>query len=297
VLFWASLGEGQQHHGSWFGFGLLSDLGLPFDSLQMFLAAKAIGVLQGSDEPPVVLLADEHALSAGASAASVRARARERRREIAAISRVLETRFETVLASEIAAKPGYVCILAEARDWLARNPCDETRTFAEYSIRGVADDLYFARSGRAKVGWSSEPTIRAGHGGHHEPETDAIALRMERSFAARYVRVGTTLDSKRPKAVPYTQREATDHRLMLTGSDAGGFARKFVASGASERRLEAMEAHLAITVAAFEALVKPLAGQLVHKAEAIRVEVGRELRGTASYTQIDAFVPVGGAQR
>jgi tyrosyl-tRNA synthetase len=229
----------------------------------MFLAAKKVSP---ANKPVDVLLGDAHAICTGADPEVVARRANTRRVELRAIERLLGTHFNILLGSEIVQRGSYKQELDRVRSWIASNGGPK---LTEYSVLGVVDDLYFHRQGKLKVGWSDGPTIRAGRGRHHEAEADLIAQQIDPAFRACYVRHGVTLDSKRPVGVPYTESVSTAHRLMLTGEDSGGFARKLSPAPSGKTRFPDVLDHLEIAVNEYETLVMPLEGDVVNKAEAI----------------------------
>ena len=265
-LIWARLGRRGPFHHVWFGFGLLSNLGLPLDSLQMFLAAKRL-YSEGADARPVtVLLADAHALSNGADLDSVSRRAATRAAEIRDIAAVIHLPVTIQLASALDGDAQFQDALLRAEEICGRD--GEVRH--RYTIRGVADVLHYCRGGGVKVGWTHSADLVPGRGRHHEFETDALAYLVEPNSAAAYVRHGVTLDSSRPVAVPYTEMAATTSRLMLTGPDRGCYREKLSAPTVSAKRRQSVLSHLAVTVEAFEDLVAPLSGgDLIEKAEGL----------------------------
>ena len=281
-LVWASLNGNAEPAFTWFGLGLLSDFGLPLDVLQMVLAAKdAVGTYDLS-APIVVLLADSHAISIGAAPSLVASRATNRRAEVHAIGRALGLRCTVVLASEIERNAAYLEQHSRARAFLANHDDAAEESSPAYTVRGVADDLFFGLAGGLKIGWSKASTLRRGEGRHHEPETDLIASEIDPCVSALYVRAGTTLDSKRPTAVPYTELHDPSKRLMLTGPDCGRFDKKLNSADLSPRRARAVIEHLAITVEAFQQLVTALDGEdLVNRAETLVTRVNLHIAPTS----------------
>lgn len=266
-LLWASLNVTAAPVFVWEGFGLLSDEGLPFDSLQMALAAKELAVANRLATDLVVLLADEHACSTGSASSVVARRAARRSTEMRAICELLRLPVRVLLASELGRDPLFANKLGRARQWASGARQSDAPPPAEYTIRAIADDLYFASLGGVKVGWSRASTISPGRGRHHEPEVDLLASTLDPAISAVYVRAGVTLDSKRPAAVPYTEFEPAS-RLMLTGPHRGDFARKLAAPDVSPKRARAVAEHIELTVEAFEKLIGQLdGGDVVEKAE------------------------------
>jgi hypothetical protein len=271
-LIWANVGPDNEPYAySWLGLGLLSDNGLPFDCVQMFLAAKYL-CLQADDGVPLkVLLADAHALTTGTvTDETVNPRAARREGEVKAISALLGIPCEVIRASACDADPDFCDILDEVRRLVAGNTIGDAEPPPGYIIRGIADVLYFNQDGGLKVGWSAHSDLKEGRGRNDEFGTDIRAAKIKPGVRAVYVRHGVTLDSKRPRAVPYTEGKDTSVRLMLTGKGRGNFKAKLNAENVSEnRRWEVLE-HVTVTVSAFEMLVRPLDGDgIIEKAEAI----------------------------
>lgn len=272
-LIWARIGEHARTRHVWFGLGLLSDLGLPIDVLQMFLAAKSLCDVTADRRPVTVLLADAHALAGGEDPLAVSRRAAIRTEEVQRIGAMVGLPVRVLPATQMDEDEVFRGALASALSWCSGSDL----SYSNYTIRGVADVLYLCRGGGVKVGWSRSANIAAGHGRHHEPETDALALSIDRDVRAVYVRHGVTLDSSRPNAVPYTEKAPdTRHRLMLTGGDRGHFAAKLSDPAVSNNRRKPVIAHLSVTIAAFESLVGELHGNgVLEKATEIVAKLNR----------------------
>ena len=277
-LIWARFPDRIYARKCWMGIGLLSDNGLPLCCMHMFLAAKAMAEEAGMRAELIVLLADEHATSAGAWPEKVRHRARARAAEVEAIGDLLGISCEIILASSLNSSSQFVSQLNRACDWVQRAHPGAVVNFSEYHVRGVADVLFFRELGGVKIGWSASSQLQTGRGRRHEPGTDLIAAQINSSVAAVYVRHGVTLDSSRPKGVPYTEMKDTSSRLMLTGPDRGNFVCKLNAPNVTSRRRAAVLEHLTITIEAFEFLVGPLPGaNIIAKAESLRQELDSRL--------------------
>jgi hypothetical protein len=282
-LVWARLAQAPCPHRYWFGLGLLSDHGLPLCCMHMFLAAKALECHRPSDQPLVVLLADAHALQAGHAAADVGRRARIRAQEVRAIAGVIGLDLQLRLASEMDADPLFRDDFDRVRTWLASAEAAAMPPLPIYIQRGIADVLNFNRRCGVKIGWSVSTRLQPGQGRHHEPETDLVAARIQPATAAVYVRHGVTLDVRRPRAVPYTEMDDPEHRLMLTGPSAGRYAERVAGCLLGARRRTELLDHLARTVEAHEALVGPLPGaDVIAKAERLQQEIAENLQRAAS---------------
>jgi hypothetical protein len=240
----------------WLGLGLLSDLGLPFDALSMFLAAKQIQNAVRASRPVTVLLADAHAWANGVDQATVTRRSQDRVEDLRRVSTLLELPVRPLLASLLDDDSGFSESYASAKEVCELDGVERHA----YTVRGVADVLYFARNGGIKIGWTRSADPADGRGRHHEYETDALAAKADRRVMAAYVRPGITLDSSRPVAVPYTETVGGRTRLMLTGPDCGNFIAKLSDQTVSPRRRKAVLEYIAIIVRAFEACVRPLDG-------------------------------------
>lgn len=282
-LVWARLAQAPRPHRYWFGLGLLSDHGLPLCCMHMFLAAKALECHRPSAQPLIVLLADAHALQAGHPAADVARRARIRAREVRAIAATLRLDLQLRLASQMDADPLFREDYDRVRTWLASAEAAAMPPLPIYIQRGVADVLHFNRRGGVKIGWSVSSRLQPGQGRHHEPETDLLAARIQPETAAVYVRHGVTLDVSRPRAVPYTELEDPERRLMLTGPSAGRYAARVAGCRLSARRRAELLDHLARTVEAHESLVGPLSGaDVIAKVECLQREIAQMLECAAS---------------
>lgn len=281
-LVWTRLPTTPSSPRYWFGLGLMSDHGLPLCSMHMFLAAKALESTRPSAHPLVVLLADAHALQAGHAAADVCRRARIRAQEVRAIASALGLDVQVRLASQMGADPLFSSDSDRTRAWLASPEANDLPSLPVYIQRGIADVLYFNRVGGVKIGWSVSRRIEPGQGRHHEPETDLVAARIDPATSAVYVRHGVTLDVRRPRAVPYTEMNDPEQRLMLTGPVAGRYAARLRGCRLSARRRAEVLDHLALTIEACETLVGPLPGiDPVAKAERFQHELAVLLHATA----------------
>jgi hypothetical protein len=264
----ASRGPEDDPYGyPWFGLGLLSDGGLPFDVLPMFLAGQLLTTDSFHAKSLKVLLADTHALTTGTETiANVSARGRRRQTEVEAICELMAMRCEVIRGSTLDADSDFREVLHQVRDWHEHRDQDQDGQLSEYTIRGVADVIHLYRNGGIKIGWK----LIGKPGRGDEYETDGYAAEIQPGVTARYVRHGFTLHADRPRAVPYTERGDTSVRLMLTGKDRGNFAAKLASAKISANRYAEIIDHIGISVAMFESLVEPLPGDgVVEKAEAI----------------------------
>ncbi len=274
-LLWSSLGSPRDGCRFWMGFGLLSDHGLPFCVLQMLLAARILIDRRQAGEVPdrrvTVLLADHHARSAGEAASRVAWRVARRRRELAAIGSCLGLELEPLLASSMDDDPTFSDCLVVTRGLDEDRIANGAEPLQPYVLRAVADVLWFHRQRGVKVGWAANSSLDPYRGRNDEPRTDLIAACIEPTIAAFYTPHGVSLDSRRPRAVPYTEIARPDQRLMLTGSQAGSFDHRLHDPSVSHRRRAAVMKHLRLIVDCFEAAIGPLLGDdPVAKAETLQ---------------------------
>ena len=268
---WARL-DGQASAGEddnrfpWAGWGLLSDNGLPFDAMQMLLAAKELHSSLTPGIPVRILLPDRHAESNGVDPDVVRMRGDRLREDVGRLADLLEMPIEVIRSSELVDTTDFRRSLREVDRWI-RSTASEGEV-SEYTRLGMADVLFMSSFGGVKVGWSISPDICAKGGRNHEPRTDLLAQQIAPSVSAVYVPHGCRMDRKRPRSAPYLEMHDTAARFMLTGPDANGFRRKSeLCQGEGKAYLAAMN-RCDETVRGFERIVRPIQGHdSIEKAE------------------------------
>lgn len=248
----------------WFGWGLLSDEGLPFDAMSMVLVGRQLREELSTGVPLLSLIPDEHAISVGEDSHIISDRVDRIIREVEAIGDVIDTPVDFVLASELKCLPEYKEALREA-DKLIEELKEDV---SPYTRLGIADDVFMARAGGIKIGWTAVTDIGSKSGRYHEPATDLLAQIVEPKMKAVYTGPGRRMDINRAKAAPYLELMSTVQRFMLTGSDCGHFQDKAQACSGQKGAYRAAVELVKSIVDTFELNIGPLNGcNSLNKAE------------------------------
>jgi hypothetical protein len=231
--------------GVWAGIGCMSDMGWPFELLEMLIGIATVARRLRSKCK--VLVADEHAKTTEADSTKVLERAERLRRDLSKILFNLQFPCEVFLASSLQGNVEYQACLGLADDWQRKfEP-----SLPAYLKLGMADSAFMALNKHVKVGWSTSPKPTLDKGGFHEPATDLRARQLQGGFGGIYTRPGFTLHRNRPIAAPYTELVSQEDRLMLTGGQHN-YRRQVERSNRSPKTLKSLEQRLGFITAAFE---------------------------------------------
>lgn len=251
--------------GVWAGIGCMSDNGLPFDSLEM-----AIGLVILARRlrcPASLLIADAHALTTDSNETKIHSRAERLRGDIDRIFKNIGFRCKVFLASSLRNNSDHQAFFELVDGWERHLELE----LPPYLKLGMADSAFMASKNQLKVGWSTSAAPNIDEGRYHEPATDLRARHLQCHFGGIYTRPGFTLNGERPKAVPYTERDAPDERLMLTGGRREFNYRDQIArSNRSAKGLKKLEERIGLITGAFDCTFGQLDGDCVfHKAESL----------------------------
>ena len=254
--------------GVWAGIGCMSDLGLPFDFLEMVIGMAILSLRLRC--PTSVLIADAHALTTGGDERGIRARAERLATDVKRVFANLGFCCDVFLASSLLDDPAHQAFLALANGW-ERNAEPGLPGLPPYLKLGMADSAFMALNRFLKVGWSTSATPTIDEGRFHEPATDLRARHLQCGFGGIYTRPGFTLRGDRPRAVPYTELTAPEERLMLTaGHREFDYRGQIAMSNRSPKALKNLENRIGLITGAFEREFGQLDGDGVfHKAESL----------------------------
>jgi len=247
------------------GFGCVGrggvSIGLPIDAVTMVIAAELARRAYQQAEV-VLLVADQHAVEAGADLGRVAAIATHYKSLLSAISRLLEIpSFAVILASELDRDVSFRGVLDQAKRRGAGHNA--------YFDREAADIEFLRRHRRLglKIGWR-----RSGRSGRNDASGDTLGrpvgtneLAFDRHYLATfpegdatrflYVGPGRTLDPARPFVPPYVEPHG-EHRIVLRADEQ--VAAKLARCPASYR--DGVLRHYDVLLAGWEALAGPLGG-------------------------------------
>ena len=251
--------------GVWAGIGCMSDVGLPFDFLEMGIGLAILARKLRCKAS--LLIADAHALTTDNDKAKICARAERIARHVRRIFANLGFCCDVFFASTLLDDPVHKEFVALAGAW-ERNG---EPGLPPYLRLGMADSAFMALNCRLKVGWSMSANPTIDKGGYHEPATDLRARHLQCRFGGIYTRPGFTLRREWPNTVPYTELRDPEARLMLTGRLSNfDYSGQIAKANRSAKSLRNLEHRVGLITGAFEQEFGELGGDTTfQKAESL----------------------------
>lgn len=235
--------------------------GLPLDVLGVLLPAEQVRrALRATSL--VVIVADAHAVDAGADARVVALRAADVARKLRRVARVCGlSALKVTRASALQSYRGYRRALAEVDERCERR--DNV-----YVRRQLADVAFMNRAlgGVVKVGWTIARSLSQRHHGDEVFFDSRFRELISDEVPFVYCKPGRTLRDARPKAPPYVAVDATA-RVMLASDENPAQKLRIATGKASAQTVRGVRNHLKAITRLYSEMVQPLSGKLEDRVE------------------------------